>query len=58
MTQMPQGPYGRPRARNNIFTVLIFVAFVVLACGIGYIWIKHHQLYKTHPFGLVDTNRR
>ncbi len=58
MTQMPQVPYGQPRARNNIFTVLIFLAFVVLAVGIGYIWFKHYQLYGTHPFGLVDTSGR
>ena len=50
MTQMSQGPYGPPRARSNIFTVLIFVAFIVLAVGVGYVWYKHHQLFKTHPF--------
>ena len=58
MAQLPQGQYGPPRARNNVFTVLMFLAVVMLAFGIGYIWVKHYQLYETHPFGLVDTSRR
>jgi flagellin-like protein len=42
MTQMGQGPYGRKPARSNVFTVLVFVAFVVLAVGVGFVWWKNY----------------
>jgi len=49
MTQLGQA-YPTQRPTSNVFTVLIFVAFVVLAVAIGFVWFKHHQLFGTHPF--------
>ncbi len=50
MTQLGQGLGGQTTAGPNIFTVLVVVAFVVLAVGVGYVWYKHQQLFETHPF--------
>ena len=57
MTQMGQGPYGRKPARSNVFTVLVFVAFVVLAVGVGFVWWKNYELFKTHPFAIVPMKK-
>ena len=57
MTQMGQGPYRQSGAQSNIFTVLVVIAFIVLAVGVGVVWYKHHQLFKTHPFNVVERPR-
>ena len=50
MTQMGQTIRGQSSARHDIFTVLVLVGFIVLTVGVGYIWVKHQQLFGTHPF--------
>lgn len=50
MTQLGQGMRGQSQSESNIYTVLVIIAFVVLAVGIGYVWYKHQGLFKTHPF--------
>lgn len=37
---------------NNIFTVLAFAAFVALASGVIYTWIRLHEVTGSwNPFG-------
>ena len=50
MTQLGQGMRGQSQSESNIYTVLVIIAFVVLAVGVGYVWYKHQGLFKTHPF--------
>jgi len=57
MTQLDQTIRGRSSAGHDIFTVLILVAFVALSVAVGYIWVKHQQLFGTHPFTVEPAKR-
>ncbi len=36
---------------NNIYTVLAFSAFLALAAGVAYVWMKYNELTGTwNPF--------
>lgn len=55
MTQLsgrPAGPSDGP-TRSNIYTVLVFIAVVALACGVGYVAYKNTKLTGTgNPFSV------
>lgn len=36
---------------NNIYTVLVFIALVVLLVGVGYVWYRSYQVTgSANPF--------
>ncbi|MAE63268.1 MAG: hypothetical protein CMJ18_03265 [Phycisphaeraceae bacterium] len=50
---MATGSSGASGAKgsNNVYTVLIAIAFLALLIGIGYIWIKSNSFFGTsNPF--------
>jgi hypothetical protein len=50
---------AQPRARNNIYTVLVVVAFVALCVGIAAVVVRSQQLFDTgNPFKVVSTGVR
>lgn len=56
MTQINPAPAGRPVAspRSNVYTVLLIVAALALAAGIGYLWYRNGQLYPgTQPWEIA-----
>lgn len=41
---------------SNVYTVLVLIAFLALACAIGYVWYRSGQLFNTgNPFTVVST---
>lgn len=45
----------RRAAGNNIYTVLAFVAFLVLAFGVVYVFIRYNNVFGAMPFfGMLD----
>ena len=55
MTQMAQPTQRHLPVSSNIFTVLLVVAFVVLAVGVAYLWWRHIDLHGEpwHPFSVL-----
>ena len=49
---MAEATAGRRRFRapSNIYTVLLFMAFLMLAGAVGYVWHRSSQLYGESPF--------
>jgi len=46
---------GKASARSNIYTVLVFIAFLMLACGVGYVWYRNVKLFGTsNPFDVTQ----
>ncbi|MEM8736920.1 MAG: hypothetical protein AAGG38_00370 [Planctomycetota bacterium] len=46
MADNPSGP------SNNIFTVLVFIAFLTLLAGVGYTWFRYQEVTgSANPFG-------
>ena len=44
---------------NNIYTVLVFIAFCVLVAGVAYVWYRSYQLTgEFNPFQLGETAMR
>jgi len=44
-------PRGKPS--DDVYTVLIAIALVVLICGVGYVWYRNYQLTgNANPFQL------
>lgn len=40
---------------NNIFTVLAFVAFLTLAVGVGYTWMRLNEMTGSwNPFTIIS----
>jgi hypothetical protein len=46
-------------ASSNIYTVLALVAFLALACAIGYVWYRSNQLFgpDSNPFRVQRTSQ-
>lgn len=41
-------------ATSNIYTVLALIAFLALACAIGYVWFRSGELFGTGtPFEII-----
>ena len=39
------------RAPSNVYTVLVVIAFLMLASAVGYVWYRSHQLFGSqNPF--------
>jgi hypothetical protein len=37
---------------NNVFTVLAFIALLILLAGVGYTWFRFNEVFGTwNPFG-------
>ena len=64
MSQFNQGGHTvKTKPGNNIYSLLVFVAFVALAIGVGVVWWKNTQLTGDlqpatqavkNPFYMVD----
>jgi hypothetical protein len=35
---------------NNIYTVLVLIAFLALAFGVGFVVWRHYQVFDGHPW--------
>ncbi|MEX0654558.1 MAG: hypothetical protein WDZ31_02855 [Phycisphaeraceae bacterium] len=41
---------------NNVYTVLLAVAFVALLLGVGFVWYRYAELFETaNPFSVSQT---
>lgn len=45
----------RGGAPSNVYTVLMLVALLILACGVGFIWWQSSKLYGDNPFVAPQT---
>lgn len=44
---------------SNIYTVLVFIAFLVVLAGVAYVWYRSYQLTGTmNPFTVGETAMR
>ena len=44
------------RAPSNIYTVLVFLAFLILASAVGYVLYRSDQLFGGNPFEVPQGN--
>ena len=49
MSQMNTGPTVKSRPSSNIYTALLFIAFVALAAGVGVVWYQNVQITGDQP---------
>jgi len=67
MSRMSSGTTVRGKAGPNVYSVLAIVATLVLAVGVGYLWMQNLEMTQTpaseggqntgmNPFHVIDGN--
>lgn len=54
MTQFDTGSTKQIRPSSNVYSLLVFVAFIALAVAVGFVWMQNIDLVGgDNPFKLI-----